>query len=153
MPNNIADGELVEPCRGFYSQSQQRYYTHAVSKRLLTRVGINRRRATAQDEILYSIEVINESQGKPERVPTVFKGSILVQDSDGLAGQLYAFLSQQCRQIRIGGSASRGLGKICLEAAKPSEDKTNQRVNSIEQRINKFNEQLKDRWGLVECIR
>ncbi|KPQ33072.1 MAG: subtype III-B CRISPR-assocaited RAMP protein Csx10 [Phormidesmis priestleyi Ana] len=147
VPNNIADGELVEPCRGFYSQSQQRYYTHAVSKRLLTRVGINRRRATAQDEILYSIEVINESQGKPERVPTVFKGSILVQDSDGLAGQLYAFLSQQCRQIRIGGSASRGLGKICLEAAKPSEDKTNQRVNSIEQRINKFNEQLKDRWG------
>jgi hypothetical protein len=35
---------------------------HSVSKRLLTRVGVNRRRATAEEQILYSIEVLNESQ-------------------------------------------------------------------------------------------
>jgi CRISPR-associated protein Csx10 len=33
----------------------------------LTRVGINRRRATAEDEILYSLEILNESQDKEKK--------------------------------------------------------------------------------------
>ncbi|MEM8806720.1 MAG: CRISPR-associated RAMP protein Csx10 [Cyanobacteria bacterium P01_G01_bin.38] len=140
-PNDIYNN-LVEPFGGFYSQSQGHYYRHAVSKRLLTRVGINRRRATAQDEILYSIEVMNESQGKQERVRTVYRGSIFVQDSDDLATQLYDFLQQRCHHLRIGGSASRGLGKIRLDVAQPKAET----ASSTQDRINAFNTKLKERW-------
>ena len=48
-PNDL-QGNLVEPFGGFYSCRENRRFSHTVSKRLLTRVGINRRRATAQDE-------------------------------------------------------------------------------------------------------
>jgi CRISPR-associated protein Csx10 len=56
----------VEPYGGFYSKTDDstvlhKYRSHSVSTRFLTRVGINRRRATSEDDILYSIEVLNES--------------------------------------------------------------------------------------------
>lgn len=151
VPNDLS-GNLVEAFKGFYSkdssEAKSQHYSHTVSKRLLTRVGINRKRATAQDEILYSIEVMNESQGKPERVQTVYRSSILVQEDDGLgssklAEQLYDFLQQQCTLLRLGGAASRGLGKVRLQV---SEAKTVQPSNSIEQRIDAFNQQLSQRW-------
>jgi CRISPR-associated protein Csx10 len=147
MPNDIQDN-LVEPFGGFYSQSKKRYCSHAVTKRLLTRVGINRRRATAQDELLYSIEVMNESQGKSEQVQTVYRGSVFVQDTDELAAQLSDFLQQQCAHLRIGGSASRGLGKIHLEVTEPTVDS----AKPIEQRIEAFNQKLKERWHLWSVL-
>ena len=149
VPNDLK-GNLVEAFKGFYSKDnnkgQAQHYSHAVTKRLLTRVGINRKRATAQDEILYSIEVINESQGKRESVQTVYRSSILVQDdsgNDALAQQLYDFLQQQCTLLRVGGSASRGLGKVRLKVNKPQIVKPS---NSIEQRIETFNQTLTQRW-------
>lgn len=139
---NDTQRNLVDSFSGFYSKQGQRYYSHKVSKRLLTRVGINRKRATAQDEILYSIEVMNESQGKAEPLPTVYRSSILLQDSDGLATDLYNFL-QQCTNLRLGGSASRGLGKVRLNATKPADVKD----GSIVQRVANFNQKLSERWG------
>jgi CRISPR-associated protein Csx10 len=147
VPNDIRDN-LVEPFSGFYSQSEKRYRSHTVTKRLLTRVGINRKRATAQDELLYSIEVMNESQGKSERLQTVYRGSVFVQDTDELAAQLSDFLQQQCAHLRIGGSASRGLGKIHLEVVEPTENS----AKSIEQRIEAFNQKLKERWHLWSVL-
>ena len=141
MPNDI-DGNLVDTFSGFYSKSKQGYASHRVSKRLLTRVGINRKRATAQDEILYSIEVMNESQGKQVQVPTVYRSSILVQGDDDLANGLHAFLQNHCTRLRIGGSASRGLGKIRLKI-----EKTTKSTNGdIEKRIKSFDDLLKARW-------
>jgi CRISPR-associated protein Csx10 len=58
------DGSRVEPFGGFYHHTDNsNYEIKSVSKRLLTRAGINRRRATSEEEILYSIEVLNEVQG------------------------------------------------------------------------------------------
>lgn len=151
VPNDLS-GNLVETFKSFYSKDNSRkakaqYYSHAVTKRLLTRVGINRKRATAQDEILYSIEVMNESQGKPERVQTVYRSSILVQDNDfsngELAEQLYDFLQQQCTSLRVGGSASRGLGKVHMQAREPEAVAPSK---LIEQRIDAFNQKLTERW-------
>lgn len=112
VPNDI-ESNLVDTFGGFYSRSAKGYVSHKVSKRLLTRVGINRKRATAQDEILYSVEVMNEFQGKrgrkeeqqKERLPTVYRSSIVVQASDELATKLYDFLQKHCTSLRIGGSA------------------------------------------------
>lgn len=140
-PNDVT-GDRVEPFSGFYSKSGTSYVTHSINKRLLTRVGINRQRATAQDEMLYSLEVLNEAQGKENPVPSVYRSTILVND-DALAGQLLAFVQANGDRIRIGGSASRGLGQVSIEA-NLDEVKT----DPLPQRIEAFNTKLQERWAL-----
>jgi CRISPR-associated protein Csx10 len=139
-PNDLT-GDRVEPFSGFYSQTKQQYCSHTVSKRLLTRVGINRRRATAQEEILYSIEVLDEVQGKRQPHPAVYHGSILIQD-DELASQLQQFIDHR-QQFRLGGATSRGLGKV--EIAVKLEDLPDQ-TDVVKRRIDSFNEAMGDRW-------
>lgn len=149
---NSKEGDRVEPFSGFYSSSEDvmhedgkpviRYFSHSVSKRLLTRVGINRRRATAQDEILYSLEVLNEFQGKARQEPTVYKGSILI-DSDCVAEGLYGLIEQNDNRFRLGGSASRGLGKVKLD---PSLKDADESTAELSQRLDKFNHILHARW-------
>lgn len=139
---NSKEGDRVEPFSGFYSKVNGQYYSHSVSKRLLTRVGINRRRATAQDEILYSLEVMNEVQGKGDnQQATVYRSTILVDDD--LADGLCAFISQNGDRFRLGGSASRGLGKVELEATLDDADNSSP---TIDQRVEQFNQLLSDRW-------
>lgn len=142
-PNSM-EGDRVEPFSGFYSRTKGRYVSHSISKRLLTRVGINRRRTTAQDEVLYSIEVMNESQGKNHPQPTVYSGSILIED-DELAADLHQFIGCHRDHFRLGGSTSRGLGKVKLctrleEVSRPIDD--------VKNRIAAFNTCLDERWKL-----
>ncbi|MGF1524258.1 MAG: CRISPR-associated RAMP protein Csx10 [Leptolyngbyaceae cyanobacterium] len=141
-PNSL-EGDRVEPFTGFYSQSEGRYISQSISKRLLTRVGINRRRTTAQDEILYSIEVMNESQGKEHPQPSVYKGSILIEDNV-LSEALYQFIERNRDRLRFGGSASRGLGKVETVAAIEDVETS---VSPLQQRLKSFNQALKKRWG------
>jgi CRISPR-associated protein Csx10 len=144
-PNDVK-GDRVEPFKGFYSQHQGSYYAHSVSQRLLTRVGINRRRTTAQEEILYSIEVLDEFQGTAQDgtpQPTVYKSAILIED-DNLATALQTFLEQNSPYFRLGGSTSRGLGKVHIETQ--LED-IEEQANSIKQRIAKINKNLIERWA------
>ena len=142
-PNSI-EGDRVEPFAGFYSQKPDgKYVSHSVSKRLLTRVGINRRRTTAQDEMLYSIEVMNESQGKKHPQPTVYKGAILV-DNDALGDALHQFIERNRDHLRFGGAASRGLGKVEIVTAIEDVETSG---SSFSQRIEIFNQALKQRWG------
>ncbi|MBE7384518.1 MAG: CRISPR-associated RAMP protein Csx10 [Leptolyngbya sp. SIO1E4] len=131
-------GDRVEPYRQFYTVANEQYQSHRVDTRLLTRVGINRRRATAQEQVLYSIEVINETQGK-QKQPTVFSSTISLED-DNLANQLVIYLEQQ--PWRLGGSTSRGLGKVEIQAVVKAKD------TSIEARIEGFNQALRDRWQI-----
>ncbi|MCM1983758.1 type III-D CRISPR-associated RAMP protein Csx10 [Lyngbya confervoides] len=106
-------GGRVEPLSGFYQEiAAGQYVTPSVSTRLLTRVGINRRRATAQEKILYSIEVINETESGKNH-PACFMSYLHLPDQS-LCDPLVKFLDG--RIIRVGGSASRGLGKVKLEA-------------------------------------
>ncbi|MBD2364639.1 CRISPR-associated RAMP protein Csx10 [Anabaena minutissima FACHB-250] len=138
-PNCPTDGGRVDPFSGFYSIFNEVYYSHSISKRLLTRVGINRRRATAEDQILYSIEALNESKEQRNK-PIAYSGSILVEDSQ-LANSLKQFLEQRPQHFRIGGSTSRGLGKIEITAKQPVDFKLD-----IEHRIQNFNQKLWKRW-------
>ena len=111
-PNCPQDGGRVEPYSNFYSKVSGMYYNSSVSKRLLTRVGINRRRATSEEEILYSIEVINESATKNNN-PLVFRSSILVPDCvEELPENLHKFINDNYKNFRFGGSSSRGIGKV-----------------------------------------
>ncbi|MBF2016948.1 MAG: CRISPR-associated RAMP protein Csx10 [Rivularia sp. T60_A2020_040] len=140
----------VEPYSGFYSKNNNsnikyQYRSHSVSKRFLTRVGINRQRATSEDDILYSIEVLNESfainqQGKNWQ-PVVYRSSILI-NNDSLAESLANFINQNSQIFRLGGATSRGLGKVKIEA--DLEDA----FKDIEARIKEFNQKLQERWLL-----
>ncbi|MDY6804589.1 MAG: CRISPR-associated RAMP protein Csx10, partial [Cyanobacteriota bacterium] len=111
----------------------------SVATRLLTRVGINRRRATSEENILYSIHVINEVQGK-ERQPTTFMGAILLED-ENLAESLKNFINYHNKSLRFGSSTSRGLGKVDIESVL-----TRVPLN-VKSRVDRFNKKLKERWN------
>jgi CRISPR-associated protein Csx10 len=141
-PDCPNDGGRVEPFSGFYSYhsgGKQKYYSHTTNKRLLTRVGINRRRATAEEQILYSIEVLNESQATKNK-PIVYSSSILVEDVS-LTENLKQFIDRNREGFRFGGSISRGLGKVEITAKLPIDEQPD-----VETRINNFNSKLKERW-------
>ncbi|MEC4985350.1 MAG: CRISPR-associated RAMP protein Csx10 [Oscillatoria sp. PMC 1068.18] len=126
----------VEPFSGFYTQQGKKYQSHSVTKRLLTRVGINRRRATSEEEVLYSLEVINETQGETKQ-PAIYRSKIIV-DNDTLADDLTNFINK--RNFRLGGATSRGLGKVEIEA-------TVTEINSnLTTSVAEFNQKLQQRW-------
>ncbi|MBZ8181460.1 type III-D CRISPR-associated RAMP protein Csx10 [Oscillatoria salina] len=135
-PNCPKDQGRVEPYSGFYTQLGKKYQSHSVSKRLLTRVGINRRRATSEEEVLYSLEVLNETQGEKKQ-PVVYRSKIIV-DNDVLANLLAQFINQQ--NFRFGGATSRGLGKVKIEAT------VTKFTSNLQSRLEQFNQKLQQRW-------
>ncbi|PZV22064.1 MAG: CRISPR-associated RAMP protein Csx10 [Leptolyngbya sp.] len=135
-PNCPKDGGRLEPFGGFYSLEGNQYRSHSVATRLLTKVGINRRRATAQEQVLYSVQVINETQ-KKGREDTLFSGTIRLENAE-LAQVLAEYLTSS--SLRLGGSTSRGLGKVKIQA------EVSDYQSETERRVNAFNQVLRDRW-------
>jgi len=138
-PNCPEEGGRVDPAGiSFYCKFNKKYHSLSANKRLLTRVGINRRRATSQEEILYSLEVLNESQEKKPN-PVYYRGAILLEED--LAESLRDFIQQRHQNFRLGGSTSRGLGKVEINTKKPVDAKTD-----VSDRIAEFNKKLEGRW-------
>lgn len=139
-----ADGR-VEAYSCLYSNINNQYRRHEVINRLLTRVGINRSRATAAEDILYSIEVLNESfrkeSHKVEWGNYVYRSAIFVSD-ESLANKLTKFIQDNSHTFTLGGSASRGLGKVEISAT------TTQINNDISNRIKKFNQHFQKRYKM-----
>jgi CRISPR-associated protein Csx10 len=140
-PNCPTDGGRVDTASiNFYSKFKNQYYSLSGNKRLLTRVGINRQRATAEEQILYSLEVLNESESKRKNPkPVVYRGAILVQDA--LADSLREFIDDRSEDFRIGGSASRGLGRVKIIAKQPVDAR-----RQLKSHIEQFDTKLKERW-------
>jgi len=132
-------GERVDKFSGFYSDINGEYYSLSAPTRILTRVGINRRRATSEERVLYSIEVLNESQKYKEKAVT-YTGRIFMADK--LAKSLQKFINSHPEDLRLGGSTSRGLGKVKIEA-KPPVNFQSAAINNIRE----FNTKLRQRWG------
>jgi CRISPR-associated protein Csx10 len=143
-PNCPVDGGRVDPFKGLYSidysvDPKGQYHSHSSTTRLLTRVGINRRRNTAEDQVLYSIQVLNEFKRKGQHSKEmVFASKIWV--CDDLAKSLCTYFEAQPEGFRLGGSASRGLGKVRLEP------KLLEPTATLAQRVDDFNQTLKSRW-------
>ena len=141
----------VEPYNCFYSKyyiqdkKQYKYQKYSIPKKLLTRVGINRKRNVSQDEILYSLEVLNESQGK-DKQPVIYYSSVLIED-DNLAEILKQFIEINKNNFRFGGSKSRGLGRVAIQA-ETEKITLEQKINKVRSRIENFNKKLKERWNL-----
>lgn len=148
-PNCPRDGGRVEPYSGFYTvedgeAGKPHYRPQKVETRLLTRVGINRRRATAQENILYGIEVISETRKKGQE-ETLFAGTIRLDD-EALTRALMDFINTPSQNWSLGGSASRGLGKVKMTAR--LQDVT----SDVEDRIKQFNHHLHKRWKLWDVF-
>ncbi|MBW4624011.1 MAG: CRISPR-associated RAMP protein Csx10 [Brasilonema octagenarum HA4186-MV1] len=137
-PNCPTDGERVDAFKGFYSQLKGKYYSHSITTRLLTRVGINRRRSTSEERVLYSIEVLNESQDNRKK-PVTYTGGILVVDE--LAESLERFINNHKEDLRLGGATSRGLGRVKITANPHVEIKS-----KVTNQIKQFNDKLHQRW-------
>jgi CRISPR-associated protein Csx10 len=140
-PNCPKDGDRVDSFKELYSIHDGQYFTHSASTRLLTRVGINRRRATAEDKVLYSVQVLNETKRNKDKdkiADMTFVGNIWICDE--LADSFNTYLQNQSQHCRLGGSASRGLGKVELRSD------LKEPVSSLYDRIQAFNQTLKARW-------
>ncbi|HBE17391.1 MAG TPA: CRISPR-associated RAMP protein Csx10 [Cyanobacteria bacterium UBA11367] len=143
-PNCPTDGDRVDAFTGFYSEYNEEYYSPSATTRLLTRVGINRRRATSEERVLYSIEVLNESKGKGKKEkPVVYSGAIIVADE--LANSLQNFINNHQEDLRLGGSISRGLGRVKITAKSPVEAKAVKPL--VEDRLKEFHDKLARRWN------
>jgi CRISPR-associated protein Csx10 len=142
-PSCPKDGGRVDPYKTFYSRYGDHYHPHSSSTRLLTRVGINRRRATAEDDFLYSIQVLDEVKTKSncEPVPMVFCSNILVEVKESVEKDFFRYLKHNSTNIRLGGSASRGLGKVSLDPEEPADIKS-----EVSDRILAFNKVFQKRW-------
>jgi CRISPR-associated protein Csx10 len=141
-PSCPVDNGRVEPFSGFYDIIDGEYKSRPIPKRLLTKVGINRHRTTSEEEILYSVEVLNEIY-KDDNTdkPSVFYGLIEIED-ESLASNFINFINANSDRFRFGGSTSRGLGKVKLKA----ESEIERSVNRVHENIQKFNDLLKVRW-------
>ncbi|AKG20256.1 type III-D CRISPR-associated RAMP protein Csx10 [Calothrix sp. 336/3] len=147
-PNCPTDGGRIDsPSITFYSELNDEYYKLSAQKRLLTRVGINRKRATSEEEILYSIQVLEESEFKGKNPkPISYISSIVLPDSisDELSTSLLEFMQRNSLNLRLGGSTSRGLGKVEISS---DDVKIKSNIgNLIEERIKSFTEKLYQRW-------
>lgn len=138
-PNCPKDGGRVDPAGiSFYCKFNKKYHSISANKRLLTRVGINRRRAASEEEILYSVEVLNESQEKKQQ-PVCYRGAIFLEDD--LAESLRNFIQLRNQSFRLGGSTSRGLGKVEITTKEPVSAKID-----VEQKITNFTKFIQERW-------
>jgi CRISPR-associated protein Csx10 len=146
-PSCPYDGDRVEPFGGFWSHDGQGHYRqHSTSTRFLTRVAINRQRATAQDQMLYSVEVLNESfvrdieKSRPLSEYVAHRSQIYCLDR--LAESLIAFINRYGKTFRLGGGASRGLGHVWIEAQSVP------RSDDVNSRIDRFQDAFTSRWQL-----
>lgn len=121
LPGLPFDGAALESADGFYtlcgksdagnSYRQDQVKKREVTQRVLTRVAINRRRGTAEDQRLYSPLVLNEyvKDDSGAALPTTFRGSIELPDSPAVRAALEAV-------THLGGRQSSGLGAVAIKA-------------------------------------
>ncbi len=150
-------GRPWEPAgRVFYTLNGHTLHTRSVSQRVLTRVGINRHRGTAESSFLYSPLVINEvmvEAGKGQkdtRHPTRFRGSVVVPDQ--WAAQVRNALASI---YALGGRQTTGIGAVTMtaedgQAASERRDALKQRVQQMSQR---FGEMARVMAGLGATIK
>ncbi len=140
-------GARMERHAGFYYRDGDAFRSRKVTQRLLTRVAINRRRAVAEDELLYSPIVISEGgcDGDGNYRPASFQATITTPAHADL-------LSQYLRQIRhLGSGTSRGLGQVCLKPEKMTVD-DNEQFEQIRQRRQKLNDAIREFWSLLKGL-
>jgi CRISPR-associated Csx10 family RAMP protein len=135
-------GERIEKKSGFLKRDSSVLKTvQSSTEREVVRVGIDRARRTAADEILYNLAVLAEGTkeldtegGDDIYRPTTFRGQLVCP----------AHLEQQVKELfarhvkHLGGSVSRGLGNVNI-SVEPAPERA-----SVRERVLKWNRYLAD---------
>jgi CRISPR-associated protein Csx10 len=137
----------MEQHAGFYHRDGDLFRHGRVNLRLLTRVAINRRRAVAEDELLYSPIVISEgSYGSDGNYrPASFQATVTTPAGAHLLSQYLG------RVGHLGSGASRGLGQVRLQVEeKPVNDA--EELGSLRQRLEELNTAIRECWNRVKKL-
>ncbi|HEY9867745.1 MAG TPA: CRISPR-associated RAMP protein Csx10 [Candidatus Obscuribacterales bacterium] len=133
--------EKLEPATGFCDWHKPGCdKADAPTLRETVKVGIDRARRCAADEILYSVLAVSD-KAKDGKSQVNFSGSIICPSE--LADELAGLLAQ--RVTRLGGATSRGYGTIRVNAVRQADSAV-----PVADRIRSFNKTLAD---LLESTR
>ncbi|MCG2738573.1 MAG: CRISPR-associated RAMP protein Csx10 [Thermoplasmatales archaeon] len=130
----------VDKYSGFYVKEGRVYKKISIAKSSQTKVAINRRRKAAEKEMLYSITGINPITN---RKGVVFIGKI---DADS---EKIDFVLEALNELGIGAFSTRGFGKVQAEKKKIIIERF---VNELSDRVNTFNDKLKEVWKHMHSI-
>lgn len=123
------------------------HFRETVSRELLTRVAINRRRGVAEDELLYAINALSQFVPVEDKDPcqeTQFENSRYVGSIHLSDDALATAISDPLQRIfRLGGSSSRGLGRVQVTIIDALVRPT------VTERLECFNDMMAERWNLV----
>lgn len=130
-------GGRIDRFSGFYHRLHEEGYRQVASPRKgrLLRAAINRRRNTAEDEMLYSLEAIEAGQ--------LLAGSlILPRQKRALVEEA---LCETLLTLPLGGGGSRGLGRVELKEIKEAERPD---LDPLPKRLEQFNRALEEQRAL-----
>lgn len=144
-----SNGRPLESCKWrFYTLENENPAKREVYQRVLTRVAINRRRGTAEDQRLYSPLALSEVTRDQ---PTQFRGSIVVPDGDERASDALSEITH------LGGRQSSGLGAVELCASSASDETAGTILDRVERLTERFRRQEElyaglrgERWEIPE---
>ncbi len=120
----------------YYTLRDGALYTPSVTQRVLTRVAINRRRGTAEDQRLYSLLAINEVTNK---APTQFVGTLCIHPDDKTP-----VIDALKKITHLGGRQTTGLGAVHIDIVHEKETNPESAADihgRIEQLTRRFQEQ------------
>lgn len=147
LPNGRRCRARMERHAGFYYRNGDAFRPGKVTQRLLTRVAINRRRAVAEDELLYSPIVISEGSYESDGNyrPASFRATIITPAHADL-------LLHYLRQVKhLGSGTSRGLGQVQVEVEKGLVNDEKE-LELIRQRREKLNTAIKEFWDQIKRL-
>lgn len=119
----------AEPFDGFYCFLDEKVSAKTeVSKRRIIRTAINRARRSAEEEMLYSLEVMEEGSR--------FFGAITMEDD--VLESILKYNLEKLKEVRIGAARSRGFGEISIYTIKNPDfdDKVKDRIEIFNRFLN-----------------
>lgn len=142
------DEEVARPSPGFYERTAETYRPVSVPVRRFSRTAINRRRYTAADQLLYTLETIAPGRLQDGgQAPLFFRGAIHCQPSQ--KDVLEHWLP---RIAWVGRSRSRGLGQVELELIQGALEIELGAPPPLKDRLAGFDGAVRQEWGFYERV-
>ncbi len=138
----------VSPCEGFYGRDEDDYYQVKVPLGRTSRTAINRQRAVAQDQMLYTLEVIQPPAPEADTCRahdpyTALRGSVLIdQGRKELLEQFLPLVK------RVGSGRSRGLGQVSVAVGKNEASS----LKSLQDRLAALNDKINEEWAFYRKL-
>jgi CRISPR-associated protein Csx10 len=147
LPKCSYCGMRMERQMDFYRLDGDSFRAERITERLLTRVAINRRRATAEDDLLYSPIVISEGWLDKDQIyhDTQFTTTLIPP----VAGDLLRHYLEGVDHL--GSGTSRGLGRVAIKVEQESVN-DEEELKSLRERREQFNAAVQEFWTQLQKL-